>query len=159
MKRVHVTAADLDPHGVIEEELSARAQRLGIQFEFLRGDITDQGVRNRLEESAPFDLALFVGLSSWLPKPQTMVHLGWLQESLHRGGRLITDCFTPEAYALSGRYIGYKANYYSPEVYKAMLDYCGFDGLAADLESGRDGINHVLVASPHLTRYGTRHIQ
>ena len=148
MKRVHVTAADLDPHGVIEEELSARAQRLGIQFKFLRGDITDQDVRSCLEESAPFDLALFVGLSSWLPKPQTLVHLGWLRETLHRGGRLITDCFTPEAYALSGRYIGYKANYYPPEVYKAMLDYCGFDGLAADLESGRDGINHVLVALP-----------
>ena len=147
MNSVHVTAADLDPHGVIEEELSARAYRLGIQFKFLRGDITDPDVRSCLEQSAPFDLALFVGLSSWLPKPQTLVHLAWLRENLRQNGRLITDCFTPEAYALSGRYIGYKANYYPPEVYKAMLDYCGFDGLAADVESGRDAINHVLVAS------------
>ena len=52
-----------------------------------------------------------------------------------------------EAYALSGRYIGYKANYYAPEVYQAMLDYCGFDGLTADVTSGRDGINHVIVAA------------
>jgi energy-coupling factor transporter ATP-binding protein EcfA2 len=146
MTRVHVTAADLDPHDVIEPELSARARHLGIGFRFIRGDITDHDVRRRLEESAPFDLALFVGLSSWLPKPQTLVHLGWLRRNLRLGGRLVTDCFTPEAYALSGRYIGYKANYYTPEVFKAMLDYCSFNGLEAEVESGRDGINHVLIA-------------
>ena len=44
MKRVHVTAADLDPHGVLQEELSARARRLGIRFTFHRGDITDTSV-------------------------------------------------------------------------------------------------------------------
>jgi hypothetical protein len=144
MKRVHLTAADLDPHGVIHEELSARARQLGIRFTFHRGDITDQSMLRRLEETAPFDLALFVGLSSWLPKPQTLRHLAWLSATLKHDGLLITDCFTPEAYALSGRYIGYKANYYTPEVYKAMLNYCGFDVRAT--ESGRDAINHVLVA-------------
>ena len=159
MKRVHVTAADLDPHGVLQEELSARARRLGIQLTFLRCDITDQDVRSRLEKSAPFDLALFVGLSSWLPKPDTLVHLAWLRENLRPDGRLITDCFTPEAYALSGRYIGYKANYYTPEIYKAILDYCGFEGLNADLESGRDGINHVLVASPRVMEESHRQNQ
>ncbi len=101
---------------------------------------------NRLEQSAPFDLALFVGLSSWLPKPQTLRHLEWLSEHLNHDGLLVTDCFTPEAYALSGRYIGYKANYYTPEVYKAMLNYCGFE--VPITESGRDAINHVLVARP-----------
>jgi thymidylate kinase len=148
MKRVHVVAADLDPHGILEERLNDRASRLGIRFTFIRGDITDEGVRSRLGESAPFDLALFVGLSSWLPKPPTLDHLVWLGENLVANGRLLTDSFPADAYALSGRYIGYKANYYTPEVYKAMLDYCGFDGLNADLESGRDGINHVLVAAP-----------
>jgi energy-coupling factor transporter ATP-binding protein EcfA2 len=148
MRRVHLIAADLDPQGILEVNLSDRAQRLNMRFTFIRGDITDQGVRSRLGESAPFDLALFVGLSSWLPKSPTLAHLAWLRENLVDDGRLITDCFTPDAYALSGRYIGYKANYYTPEVYKAMLDYCGFDGLNADQESGRDGINHVLVASP-----------
>ena len=146
MKRVHLTAADLDPHGVIDEELSARAKQLGIGFTFHRGDITDRSMLSRLEETAPFDLALFVGLSSWLPKPQTLRHLAWLSKNLKHDGLLITDCFTPEAYALSGRYIGYKANYYTPEVYKAMLNYCGFDVPAT--ESGRDAINHVLVACP-----------
>ena len=149
MKRVHMTAADLDPHGVLQDELSARAARLGIRFTFHRGDITAAPMLNRIEESAPFDLALFVGLSSWLPKPQTLVHLAWLHRSLAHDGLLVTDCFTPDAYALSGRYIGYKANYYTPEVYKAMLDYCGFDGLNADVESGRDYLNHVLVVKPH----------
>ncbi len=147
MKRVHVIAADLDPHGVLQEELSARANRLGIRFTFHRGDITDPRMLKRLEEAAPFDLALFVGLSSWLPKPQTLRHLSWLRGNLREDGELITDCFTPEAYALSGRYIGYKANYYTPDVYKAMLDFCGFDGLNAEVEAGRDRINHVLVAS------------
>lgn len=145
MKRVHVTAADLDPHGVLLEELSARAQRLGIRFTFHRGDITDASMLERLAEAAPFDVALFVGLSSWLPKPQTLRHLAWLRRNLAEGGLLVTDCFTPEAYALSGRYIGYKANYYTPDVYKAMLDFCGFDGLNASVVSGRDHINHVLT--------------
>jgi broad-specificity NMP kinase len=145
MKRVHVIAADLDPHSVLEKELTARASRLGIRFTFYRGDLTDSSMLERLEKSAPFDIALFVGLSSWLPKPQTLRHLAWLRRNLHEDGRLVTDCFTPEAYALSGRYIGYKANYYTPEVYKAMLDFCGFDGLDAEVESGRDQINHVLV--------------
>jgi thymidylate kinase/SAM-dependent methyltransferase len=147
MKRVHVTAADLDPYGVLQEELSNRAQRLGIRFTFHRGDITGASLLERLAEAAPFDVALFVGLSSWLPKPQTLRHLAWLHRNLAEGGLLVTDCFTPEAYALSGRYIGYKANYYTPEVYKAMLDFCGFDGLNAGVESGRDRINHVLCAN------------
>src|SRR5262249_8169566 len=146
MKRVHVIAADLDPHGVLCEELSARASRLGISFTFHRGDITDPAVLGGLEESAPFDVALFVGLSSWLPKPQTLRHFAWLRKNLDQNGLFITDCFTPEAYALSGRYIGYKANYYTPEVYKAMLNYCGFE--TADVGSGRDEINHVLVVKP-----------
>ena len=148
VKRVHITAADLDPHSVLQDELSARAARLGIGFTFHRGDITDPSMVSRLEESAPFDLAIFVGLSSWLPKPQTLVHLAWLRKNLAHDGILLTDCFTPDAYALSGRYIGYKANYYTPEVYKAMLDYCGFDGLNAEVESGRDHLNHVLFSKP-----------
>jgi deoxyadenosine/deoxycytidine kinase len=147
MKRVHIIAADLDPHGVLESDLDKRAERLGIRLTFLRSDLTDEIFRGHLEEFAPFELALFVGLSSWLPKPDTLAHLTWLGRNLRAEGRLVTDCFTPEAYALSGRYIGYKANYYAPEVYRAMLDYCGFDGLTAEIASGRDRINHVLVAA------------
>ena len=148
MKRVHVIAADLDPHGVLESDLDKRAERLGIRLTFLRGDLTDQVFRRHLEEFAPLELALFVGLSSWLPKPDTLAHLIWLGRNLRADGRLVTDCFTPEAYALSGRYIGYKANYYAPDVYRAMLGYCGFDSLTAEVASGRDRINHVLVATP-----------
>jgi hypothetical protein len=79
-------------------------------------------------------------------------HLRWIRKSLREDGLLLTDSFTPEAYALSGRYVGYKANYYEPEVYRALVDYCGFDGLGADVESGRDRINHVLIASPRVLR-------
>jgi deoxyadenosine/deoxycytidine kinase len=150
MKLVHLVAADLDPHEVLQDELSKRAERLGIEFTFLRGDLTTDEMRASVEAAAPYDLALFVGLSSWLPKPQTLSHLRWLRLNLSAGGRLVTDSFTPAAYALSGRYIGYKASYYTPEVYKALLDTCGFDGLNADVESGRDCINHVLVAVPRM---------
>jgi Thymidylate kinase len=151
MRRVHVIAVDLDPHSILAEELTHRASRLGVDFTFQQGDLTDPRMRSRFEQLGPFDLALFVGLSSWLPKPETLLHIAWLQKNLRDGGRVITDCFTPDAYALSGRYIGYKANYYSPEVYGAMLDYCGFDGLNAERESGRDAINHVFVTGPRPT--------
>ena len=63
----------------------------------------------------------------------------------------MSDSFTPEAYALTGRYTGWKANYYTPDVYQALMDYCGFDSLNARLESGRDGINHVMLFSPRVS--------
>jgi len=59
----------------------------------------------------------------------------------------VTDVFTPAAYATGGAAMGYNASYYPPQVMKALLDYCGFDGMAASVESGRDAINHVLTAS------------
>ncbi len=152
LQQVEVVAADLDPHRVLAEELTKLAGELGIRFTFLQGDMTDDEMRRRFAASAPYDMALFVGLSAWLPKPQTLDHLRWIRKNLHEDGVLITDSFTPEAYALSGRYVGYKANYYEPEVFRTLVDYCGFDGLGADVESGRDGINHVLVASPRMQR-------
>jgi cytidylate kinase len=148
MDLVQLTATDLDPHSTLAGELAGRAERLGVRFTFLRGDMTEAEMRRRFEEAAPYDMALFVGLSSWLPKPQTLDHLRWIRKNLREDGLLVTDSFTPDAYALSGRYMGYKANYYEPEVYRVLVDYCGFDGLGADVESGRDGINHVLVAAP-----------
>jgi hypothetical protein len=150
MDRVELTATDLDPHGALAGELAGRAYRLGVRFTFLRGDMTDGEMRRRFEEGAPYDMALFVGLSSWLPKPQTLDHLRWIRENLREDGLLVTDSFTPDAYALSGRYMGYRANYYEPEVYRVLVDYCGFDGLGAEVESGRDGINHVLIAAPRV---------
>jgi len=150
MGQVELVATDLDPRGVLASELTERAGKLGIRFQFLRGDMTDDAMRRRFQEKAPYDLALFIGLSAWLPKPGVLGHLRWVRENLREDGVLITDSFTPEAYALSGRYVGYKANYYEPEVYRALVDYCGFDGMGAEVESGRDGINHVLVASPRM---------
>ncbi|MGH3090669.1 MAG: hypothetical protein ACRDSJ_25600, partial [Rubrobacteraceae bacterium] len=146
MQRIQLVAADLDPRETLAGELTRRAEKLGIKFEFHRGDITEDGMRRALEKAGPYDLALFVGLSAWLPKPRMLDHLRWLRKNLREDGLLVTDSFTPEAYALSGRYVGYKASYYEPEVYRAVLDHCGFDGLGAEAESGRDGINHVLVA-------------
>ncbi|MBI1924324.1 hypothetical protein HYR99_08750 [Candidatus Poribacteria bacterium] len=148
MQRVRLIAADLDPHGYLAKELTIRAEKLGIRFEFLQGDITDDAMRAKFESAAPYDMALFVGLSAWLPKPQTVRHLRWVSENIRADGVLISDSFTPEAYALSGKYVGYKANYYTPEIYKALMDYCGFDGLNAPVESGRDRINHMMLFYP-----------
>lgn len=146
--RVRVVAADLDPHDILKEELADRAARIGIDFEFLRGSINSSDMRVRFAASAPYDMVLFVGLSSWLPKPQFLDHMRWVRNHIRDDGLLITDSFTPEAYALSGRYVGFKANYYNPDIYKTFLDYCGFDGLAGTCESGRDEINHVMTFAP-----------
>jgi len=148
MVRVRLVAADLDPNGYLEDELITRAERLGIRFQFLRGDITDDGMRAKFEQAAPYDVVLFVGLSGWLPKPEVVRHLQWVYQNIRGDGVLVSDCFTPEFYALSGRYVGYKASYYTPALYKAVMDYCGFDGTGAQVESGRDEINHVMIFSP-----------
>jgi len=145
--RVVLVAADLDPAGDLGPELTVAAERIGAEFHFLMGDLTDSAFRARCDQFGPFDLALFVGLSSWLPKLPMLEHLRWLRSNMRPDGLLVTDCFTPAAYAVGGAAIGYRANYYPPQVMRALLDYCGFDGLGASLESGRDGINHVLVAS------------
>ena len=146
--RVKLLAADLDPHGVLAPELEERAMKLGIEFEFRQGDLTEVGFRDGCAAEGPFDMALFVGLSSWFPKPATLSHLRWLKDNLKPEGRLITDCFTPAGYSLSGRYVGYKAHYYSPRRYCMLLEAAGFDGLNATAKSGRDAINHVVLCRP-----------
>ena len=132
-------------------ELSTRAAKLGIQFEFRPGDLSEANFRESCAAEGPFDLALFVGLSSWFPKPAILNHLRWLKLNLKSTGKLLTDCFTPAGYSLSGRYVGYKAHYYSPRRYCVLLDTAGFDGLNASVKSGRDAINHVVLASPKPT--------
>jgi hypothetical protein len=148
MAKVELVAADLDPHGDLAEELTRRAARLGIGFKFVRGDITSPAARREFERSAPYDVALFVGLSSWLPKPQTLSHLRWLRQHLRADAVLVSDCFRAAAYAYGGRYVGYRAQYYTPDLYRALLEYAGFDGPGAEVEGGRDGINHVVVTRP-----------
>lgn len=149
MKKVKLLAVDLDPHGVLAPELEARAAKLGIEFVFRQGDLTKAGFRDGCASEGPFDIALFVGLSSWFPKPATLCHLRWLRDTLQPEGQLVTDCFTPAGYSLSGRYIGYKAHYYSPQRYRMMLETAGFDGLNATEKCGRDAINHVFISRSH----------
>jgi adenylate kinase family enzyme len=148
MAKVELVAADLDPHGVLAEELSSRARKLGIDFRFIVGDITSPSIRCEFSRSGPYDLALFVGLSSWLPRAQAIGHLRWLAANLRPDGLLVSDCFMAAAYSLGGRYIGYRAHYYSPELYARLLDYCGFDAGSTTTRSGRDAINHMLVTRP-----------
>jgi SAM-dependent methyltransferase len=148
MHRVELIAADLDPHGRLEKPLRTRAERLGIDFHFVTGDLTSPEMRARLADFGQFDVALFVGLSSWLPRGDSMRHLRWLAKNLRHDGLLVSDCFSASAYSLGGRQLGYRAHYYSPPLYRSFLDYCGFDGASVEIESGRDRINHVLVAEP-----------
>ncbi len=146
-KRVDVVAADLDPTGELGPELKAATERAGCDFTFLRGDLTTSEFRVEAGALGPFDMALFIGLSAWLPKPPFLEHLKWLPTVLKPDGVLITDSFTPAAYAIGGAAMGYRASYYPPAVMGTLLDYCGFDGPSVKVESGLDGINHVLVAT------------
>lgn len=152
MKRICLLAADLDPQKSLERELSERARALGIQFQFVRGDLTSFETQETLAREGPFDIGLFVGLSSWISKPALVRHLRFLREQLGSGGVLVTDAFTPGAYALSGKYVGYRAHYYEPSVFQSVLDFCGFDARSAAVESGRDELNHVLVLRPRPSR-------
>ncbi len=147
LSRVHVVAADLDPHGELRAAIRERAGALGVSVEFVRCDLTDPASRERLG-SAPFDLALFVGLSSWIDKPSLLAHLGWLRGAVRPSGTVVTDCFSAASYARSGWMAGYRASYYAPAAYATLLDACGFDGAAIETASGRDRLNHVLVARP-----------
>lgn len=146
-KRICLVAADLDPAGDLEPELTARARRVGCAFEFMRGDLTEDEFRDRCAARGPFDMALFVGLSSWLPKRPFLAHLRWLAGQVRAGGLLVTDVFTPAAYAVGGAAMGYRANYYSPQLMRTLLDYCGFDGEGARVLSGPNRINHVVLAA------------
>ena len=81
-----------------------------------------------------------------------MSHLRRLAENLRRDGVLVSDCFSAAAYSLGGRLLGYRAHYYSPGLYRSLLEYCGFGGAAIETVSGRDGINHVMLAEPRAAR-------
>jgi hypothetical protein len=152
-KRLRIVASDLDPYGGIEPALTARAKDMNIEFLFLKGDITSKALQDRILSHAPFDIALFVGLSGWMTKPAIINHMKMLHTYMKSDGICITDTFTVAAYSFSGYYAGFKGNYYEPCMYRTLLDYCGFDGLHASIESGRDRINHVLVAGPRKNNY------
>ena len=151
MSRIKIFAADPDPHGDVEPYLRAQAQRLGFNLTFKRSDLGSRDMRKAAEEFGPFDLAMFVGLSGWLQKQPMISHLQWLRRHMGWDSILMTDCFTPDAYAYSGNYAGYKAHYYSPQLYRQILDCCGFNGKVAVVNSGRDRINHVVITCPHVS--------
>jgi SAM-dependent methyltransferase len=143
---IEVVAGDLDPDGRIEGALAQATRRAGAGLTFLRGDLTTAALREQFERAGPYDVALFVGLSCWIAKPNLLRHLRLIRERLLRpGGALIADCFTPGAFALSGKYIGYKANYYAPREFSCLLAYCGFDPARVVWES--EGINRVCIIS------------
>jgi hypothetical protein len=148
LERVEVVAVDLDPAGDIETALRARAQALGISLTFLRGDLTSPELQNTLLSRGPFHLALFVGLSSWLPKGDLLSHLALLRGALTREGLLICDAFAADRYALSGQAAGYKAHYHDVPTFAALLDLCGFEGSRARIGRGRNGINAVFTCGP-----------
>ena len=123
------------------------ASRSTTGLAFVRGDLTSAEMRERFRRSGPYDVVLFVGLSCWISKPHLVRHMKLIrQHLLAPGGVLVTDCFTPHAFALSGKYVGYKANYYSPKAFTNILAYCGFDPADMAWQSGPEGINHVCVA-------------
>jgi hypothetical protein len=92
-------------------------------------------------------MIVFIGLSAWISKTSLLSHLKLVRQALLApGGVLFTDCFSPQVSALSGKYLGYKANYYQPEEFSSLLAYCGFDPDQLTWESGPDEVDHVFVA-------------
>jgi hypothetical protein len=147
VEAIYMLASDLDPAGRIQGELLQAARRVGIGFEFVRGDLALASVRRQLQCTAPYDIVVFVGFSTWMPRPHLVSHLRLIREDLLApGGVLFTDCFTPGAFALSGKYLGYKANYYQPREFTSILAYCGFAPGDVSWESGPEGISHVCAA-------------
>ena len=146
LQGIEVTALDLDPDGRIGKHIRARSLRAGLKIRFIRGDLASTCWSDSADK--PFDIALFVGLSSWLPRPQLLSHLRRLRENLNDDGVLITDVFTPGAYALSGWHAGYQANYYTTKTFASLLDVSGFDSGSVSVASGRDELNHVMVCAP-----------
>src|SRR5205823_8845743 len=89
MRQVELVAADLDPHRLLAGALESRARKLGLAgFHFLTGDITASETRTALAAYGPIDVALFVGLSSWLPRTHALPHLRWLRRQLCPDGVL-----------------------------------------------------------------------
>lgn len=152
--RVRIVACDLDPAGRLCASLTRQASSLGADLRFIQGDLTDPSLRQSLACQGPYDLALFVGLSSWLPKPALLGHLQSLGRSLVRDGLLAVDAFCSSGYAESGRLMGYRANYYAPEVFRTLLDSAGFEGRASTAHAGCGRLNHVLFARPRAIASG-----
>ncbi len=154
LRRVRLVALDLDPLRVIAEPLQERARALGVAISFVAGDLTSSAARDELGAHGPFDLAVFVGLSAWVPKPVLLAHLRWLREQTRPDGALVTDVFTAAPYALSGHHAGYRASYYPPDLFRTLLTRAGFDGGGARVRSGSGRINHVLLARPGIPHIG-----
>jgi hypothetical protein len=144
---IHILASDLDPDGRLGLKLRLAAREVGVDLAFARGNLTSPEMRTCFDLSGPYDIVMFIGLSSWIAKPDLLRHLTLVRERLLApGGALVTDCFMPHAFALSGKYVGYQANYSSPREFTSLLAYCGFEPAAMTWESGPERINHVCVA-------------
>ena len=151
-RNVEIVFADLDPSGELEKQIRARADAIGTTIRFLRGDLTQDNLRNSIRAAGSFDIVLFVGLSAWLTKPHLIAHQALLAEVLRPGGLVISDCFTPGAFAQAGQSLGFHAHYYEPEVYRlgwrrAGLDLAHFPSRPGIL-SEPHRINHVLILEP-----------
>jgi hypothetical protein len=144
---IYVLASDLDPHLKIQGELARAAEKVNVGLGFVRGDLTSTMMKKVFKRLGPYDMILFVGFSCWIPKTHLVNHLKLIRHYLLApGGVLFTECFTPQAFALSGKYAGYKANYYSPDEFTNILAYCGFDAANVSWTSDPQGINHVCMA-------------
>jgi hypothetical protein len=145
--QIFMLASDLDPEGDMKDELKATASELGFSLEFVPGNLTTVEMRETLKRSGPYDMIFFVGLSTWIAKTHLLSYLKLIRRSLLApGGILFVDCFTPQAFALTGHYVGYKANYYSPREFTHILAYCGFEPDDMAWTSEPQGITHVCVA-------------
>lgn len=149
---IHIVTSDIDPDGKVETELRQTIPAVGCDLTFLRGDITSSEIQSQFERFGPYDVVIFVGISSWMSKSDLVGYLTFVRTRLLLPGEqssvFFTDCFTPHAFALSGKYFGYRASYYYPGEFSDLLTYCGFSSTPTALiwSSDPTGINHLCIA-------------
>lgn len=138
-KRVDLFTVDLDEAAGTHVRSWARARQIAHAHRQL--DLS--GSEDAFAEQR-FDVILFIGLSSWLPKPALVRHLRRCRHWLRHDGVLITDAFAPAFYASGGRASGFHASYYRPDAYALLLRRAGFV-LEHDWPDSH-GLNTVFVA-------------
>ncbi|MEZ4439232.1 MAG: hypothetical protein R3B72_09090 [Polyangiaceae bacterium] len=136
-------SVDLDP--AVARDAARVAARHGLRHHHLTASLTEADTRATLLAAGPFDVVVFVGLSSWLPKRALLTHLRLCRRLLASSrGALITDAFGPAPYATSGRVGGFSASYYDPPAFESLLALADLGKVHVDAAP----LNRVVVAQP-----------
>ena len=120
------------------------AQAAKLVFEFRQGNLSEpnSGMTVRSRDCSTSSLSAPVGSPNRLHQ-----HLRWLRENLKSTGKLTHRLFHADSSPADTSGI---RSITTSQRYRMLLDTAGFDGLNATVQSDRDSINHIMLASPVL---------